>query len=92
MATITPRRFGYLTHASSFFQRFLSTSVVFHISLAPDQELAMLNAQPVGTAVFFFAGIWPMRRTTLRESKPGRPSIGAWGVDLRLMDRSVAPG
>ena len=28
----------------------------------------------------------------LRESKPGRPSIGAWGVDLAQMDRSVSPG
>ncbi|MHB1204050.1 MAG: M13 family metallopeptidase [Rhodospirillaceae bacterium] len=30
--------------------------------------------------------------TTLRESSPGKPAIGAWGVDLALMDKSVAPG
>ena len=27
-----------------------------------------------------------------RDSRPGHPSIGAWGVDLSSMDRSVKPG
>lgn len=30
--------------------------------------------------------------TLMRDSRPGRPSIGAWGVELTHMDRSVKPG
>jgi putative endopeptidase len=46
----------------------------------------------LAAAILFSAFAAQAQDFTLRESKPGRPTIGAWGVDLALMDKSVAPG
>jgi len=91
MATITPADVWLFDATLPFSQRFFIDFRRFSYLVQPDQELPMYTHTPVATPLFFFARIWPLRRTRhWREQAGRRPS--RLGRGFALMDRSVAPG
>src|SRR5262249_24301469 len=64
-----------------------------YLVMGPDGRTEMHRI--VLATLILTASFQPARaaeETLMRDSRPGHPSIGAWGVDLTHMDRTIKPG